>query len=306
MPSYNKCVNDVQQQAVRVLTGPTGSGKSALALMLARRHEAEIVSMDSMALYRGMDIGTAKPDTRAREEVPHHLVDVLDPWESANVAWWLDRAQQACAEIAQRGRRALLVGGTPLYLKAFLFGIFAGAPTDPDIRRRLEEEVLKIGSQALHEQMRDVDPTAAARIHPNDRRRVVRALEVWRSTGRPISAWQAQWQGPSVPIEIWCLSRPRAELYDRIDARVDAMFAVGLVEEVRGLLALPKPLSREAGQALGYKETIAHLRGEMDLEETVREVKTRSRNFAKRQLTWFRQLPGCSMLSAEEIRGREW
>src|SRR4051812_29034123 len=176
-----------------ILTGPTGSGKSALGVALAERLGAEIVSMDSMALYRGMDIGTAKPTAAERRRVPHHLIDVLDPWESASVAWWLERAAACCRAIEERGKRVLLVGGTPLYLKALLHGLFDGPGRDPAIRERLTREAETTGLQALHARLARVDPAAAARLHPNDLRRVIRALEVWEITGQPISARQRQW-----------------------------------------------------------------------------------------------------------------
>jgi tRNA dimethylallyltransferase len=284
-----------------VLTGPTGSGKTRLGVELAERLGAEIISMDSMALYRGMDIGTAKPGTDERRRVPHHLIDVLDAWESASVAWWLERAAASCREIESRDRRVLIVGGTPLYLKALLRGLFPGPPADAALRRRLTEEAEQAGSEALHARLAQVDPATAARLHPNDLRRVIRALEVWQLTGRPISAWQTQWSaarddGPRItdkPSPVIWLNPPRAELYARIDARVHAMIDAGLVDEVRSLVQLPRPLSREAAQSLGYKEMIDHLAGRLSLDETVARIQQRSRNFAKRQLTWFRHLPEC-------------
>src|SRR5215469_8182504 len=162
-----------------VLTGPTGSGKSQLALDLAERLDAEIISMDSMALYRRMDIGTAKPTAEERRRVPHHLLDVLEPWESASVAWWLERAGECCRDIRARGKRPLFVGGTPLYLKALLHGLFEGPPGDEAIRRRLTDEAAASGPLALHVRLAAVDPVSAARLHPNDMRRVIRALEIW-------------------------------------------------------------------------------------------------------------------------------
>jgi len=287
-----------------VLTGPTGSGKSALGLELAERLGAEIVAMDSMTLYRGMDIGTAKPTPEERRRVPHHLIDVLDPWESASVAWWLERAAECCRAIERRKKRSLIVGGTALYLKALRFGLFDGPPGDEALRHRLAEEAQQQGVVALHCRLAAVDPVTAQRLHPNDVRRVIRALEVWELTGRPLSAWQQQWNqpddlGPEGTANVLWLDLPRDELYARIDARVEAMVAGGLVEEVRALIQLPQPLSREAAQALGYKEMIEHLQGRATLAETVRRIQTRSRQFAKRQLTWFRHLPGCRPVSRE-------
>ena len=180
-----------------ILTGPTGCGKTQLSIDLAERLGAEIVSMDSMALYRGLDIAAAKPGTAERCRVPHHLLDVLDPWESASVAWWLEQAARCCADIRGRNRRPLFVGGTPLYLKALLYGLFDGPGADAAVRQRLEGEAAALGRPALHERLAGVDPVTAARLHPNDVRRVVRALEVWETTGRPISDWQRQWPIPA-------------------------------------------------------------------------------------------------------------
>ena len=282
-----------------VLTGPTGAGKSRLGVELAERMGAEIVSMDSMALYRNMDIGTAKASPEERARVRHHLIDVLEPWESASVAWWLERAAECCRDIERRGKSVLFVGGTPLYLKALLLGLFEGPPADSQLRRRLAEEARRDGVQVLHARLAKVDPASAARLHVNDVRRVIRALEVWELTGRPISAWQTQWReaGPRVetggsPRVLW-LDLPRPELYARIDVRVDQMLANGLVEEVKALSRLLKPLSREASQALGYKELLAYLNGHHSLEAAAERIRTRSRNYAKRQVTWFRHLPEC-------------
>lgn len=279
---------------VLILSGPTASGKTQLGLELAEHLGGEIVSVDSMALYRRMDIGTAKPTAAERERVRHHLVDVLEPWESASVAWWLAQAAAACQEIAQRGKRALLVGGTPLYLKAVVSGLFEGPPADDAIRQQLADELAALGPDGLHRKLVKVDPASAQRLHPNDTRRVIRALEVWQLTGKPLSAWQTQW--PQAPLPrphqaLW-LDPPRAELYAAIDKRVDAMFAAGLVEETRILLGLPNALGKEARQALGYKEVIDHLEGKLSEDEARIRVATRTRNFAKRQITWFRHLPG--------------
>jgi tRNA dimethylallyltransferase len=292
---------DEHPQAL-ILTGPTGSGKSQLALDLAERLDAEIVSMDSMALYRRMDIGTAKPTAEERRRVPHHLLDVLDPWQSSSVAWWLERAAECCRDIARRGRRPLFVGGTPLYLKVLLYGLFEGPTADEAIRRRLEAEANAAGAAVLHDRLAAVDPISASRLHPNDVRRIVRALEVWELTGRPISAWQTQWSDQlAAPARerCLCLDLPRPELYERIDARVERMIADGLLQEVQALRRLEQPLSREAAQALGYKEMFAYLDGDADWDETIRRIQTRSRQFARRQMSWFRHLPSCLPIRAE-------
>jgi tRNA dimethylallyltransferase len=294
-----------------VLTGPTASGKTRLGVEIAERLGAEIVSMDSMALYRDMDVGTAKPGPEEQRRVRHHLIDVLDPSESASVAWWLERAADCCRDIERRGRRVLFVGGTPLYLKALICGLFHGPPADPGLRQQLAAEAERLGPQALHARLARVDSVTASRLHPNDLRRVIRALEVWQLTGRPISDWQTQWRDtrgqfpprigtdhrPStahgqLPPVLW-LDLPRHQLYARIDTRVCAMIAAGLVEEVEALRRRPLPLSPEAAQALGYKEVIDYLEGRTTHEETVRRIQQRSRHFAKRQITWFRHLPHC-------------
>ena len=291
-----------------VLTGPTGSGKSAVALELAERLGCEIVAMDSMTLYRGMDVGTAKPTPAERARVPHHLIDVLDPWESGSVAWWLGRADEACQLIRTRGKRPLFVGGTPFYLKALTCGLFDAPPVDPRIRAGLEAEAAQTGPDALHRRLAEVDPPTAARLHPNDVRRVVRALEVFAATGRPISSFQQTWAAPETHTLIPCvmLDWPRDELYRRIDARVDAMLAAGWLDEVRRLAADPRGMGKEASQALGYRELRLHLNNGGDWAAAVTEIKTRTRQFAKRQLTWFRQMPGCDPVAANQPRLAEW
>jgi tRNA dimethylallyltransferase len=264
-----------------------------------------------MTVYRGMDIGTAKPTRAERERVPHHLIDVFDPWESLTVAWWLERAEAACREIVARGKRPLFVGGTPFYLKALLHGLFPGPPADEALRRALEVEAARDGNAALHTRLAAVDPKTAARLHPNDVRRVVRALEVHTLTGKPISDWQQTWDTPAFAekpeaappparIPAVMLELPREVLYERINRRVGAMLAAGWLDEVRRLRELPRPLSREARQALGYRELLAHLDGVgPGWEETVELIRTHTRQFAKRQLTWFRHLPRLATILAD-------
>ncbi|MBU4399549.1 MAG: tRNA (adenosine(37)-N6)-dimethylallyltransferase MiaA, partial [Planctomycetes bacterium] len=220
------------------LSGPTASGKSAVGVELARRIGAEIVSLDSMALYRGMDIGTAKPTDRQRRSVPHHLIDVIEPWEEYSLAMYVEASERIAAEIAGRGRRTLFVGGTPLYLKGLLRGIFRGPPADWQLRRRLADQSQEHGGDWLHRRLLEVDPASAARLHPNDSRRLIRALEVFEKTGRPISELQRQFEvgRPASECRVFVLDWPRAELHARIERRVEEMFVAGLVDEVRRLL----------------------------------------------------------------------
>ncbi len=234
--------DDLLRRALYV-TGPTASGKTAVGVALARALGAEVLALDSMTLYRGMDIGTAKPTVEERQGVPHHLIDVLDPWESASVAAYRAWAVAAVRQVEARGRLPLFVGGTPLYLKALLRGLFEGPSADREIRDALEREAERQGDAVLHARLAGIDPKAAARLHPNDRRRVIRALEVHAVTGRPLSDWQTEHDRPAIGVRVVALARPRPELHARIDRRVVRMFAEGLVEEVRALQAGPRPLA---------------------------------------------------------------
>jgi len=281
------------------LTGPTAGGKTAVGVELALRIGAEIVSLDSMALYRGMDVGTAKPTAEQRRAVRHHLIDVLEPHEDYSLAQYVAAAHRQIHQIKARGRAVLFVGGTPLYLKAMLRGIFQGPPADPEFRRKLQEQARCGEPGFLHRRLAEVDPVAAAKLHPNDTRRLIRALEVYHKTGRPISQLQQQFDSgrPAEACRVFVLDRSREELYARINDRVEAMFAAGLVEEVRGLLARERPPGRTAGQAVGYREVIEHLRGKRDLPETIDLVKTHTRQLAKRQWTWFRSLSECRFVA---------
>jgi tRNA dimethylallyltransferase len=292
------------------LTGPTAGGKTGVGVALARLLDAEIISLDSMALYRGMDIGTAKPSRGERLAVPHHLVDVLDCDQEFSLAQYVQAAQREAEAIRRRGREVLFVGGTPLYLKGLLRGIFHGPAADWEFRRRLEAEASQSPPGFLHRRLTEIDPAAAARLHPNDTRRLIRAIEVYQQTGQPISRWQQQFQlgQPAEDCRVFVLDWDRQELYARIDRRVEAMFAAGLVDEVRRLLDGPKPLSKTARQALGYREVIEYLEGERgkspfpppSLAQTVELVKVHTRQFAKRQWTWFRSLSECRRVPVSE------
>ncbi|MCC7087079.1 MAG: tRNA (adenosine(37)-N6)-dimethylallyltransferase MiaA [Pirellulales bacterium] len=291
------------------LTGPTAAGKTAVGIELAKRIDAEIVSLDSMAIYRRMNIGTAKPTAVERAAAPHHLIDLIEPAEEFSIAQYLAASEQAAVQIAQRGKQVLFVGGTALYLKALLRGLFSGPPADWKFRRELEELARIEGSNVLHERLRQVDPAAAAKLHANDVRRITRALEVHAATGKPISFYQQHF-GTSRRAEecrVFVLNWPREQLEQRMRRRVDAMFETGLVDEVRQFMGKggwrmgnETTFGRTARQAVGYREVIEYLRGERDLAATIELAKLRTRQFAKRQLTWFRGLCECRWIHVEE------
>jgi tRNA dimethylallyltransferase len=291
-------------QQCRFLAGPTACGKSETALALAERIDIEIVALDSMSLYRGMDIGTAKASPSMQQSVPHHLIDVIDPHQEYSVADYVSTAAVLCGEIVTRGKIPLFVGGTGLYLRAVLRGVFEGPAADWEFRRNLEREAASHTPDFLHRRLREVDPTSAERLHPNDQRRVIRALEVFHLTGQPLSQQQSERPLPpnERPQHVHWLSPPRDWLRQRIDARVLAMIDAGLVDEVRGLLSAQHPMSRTARQALGYKEIIDHLEGRATLDDAIETVQRRTRQFAKRQHTWFRNLEECT---AVEVTGCE-
>jgi tRNA dimethylallyltransferase len=283
------------------LTGVTATGKTRIALALAETLGAEIISLDSMAVYRGMDVGTAKPTPEQQAVVPHHLIDVVDPAEDFSVAQYLDTAYATIAEIQSRGREVLFVGGTPLYLKALLRGLFEGPPADWDLRKEIEAEVAEVGSEALHARLEQIDPVAASTIHPRDKRRLIRAIEVYRATGQPISHQQLQFDDgrEAEDCRVFVLRRPRPEQNARIDERVEEMLERGLVDEVRRLTTDGRLLGRTAGQAVGYHEVIEHLAGRLDWDAMVSRIKTRTRQFAKRQGVWFRSLSECRFVDIE-------
>ncbi|MGC3970755.1 MAG: tRNA (adenosine(37)-N6)-dimethylallyltransferase MiaA [Pirellulales bacterium] len=277
------------------LTGPTASGKTAVGIELARRLNAEIVAMDSMTVYRGLEIGTAKPTAEERAAAPHHLLDVVDPSTEFSQAEYAAAARTAVDDILARGKLPLLVGGTPLYLKTLLRGMYDGPPPDWNFRRRMETEADDAGPTYLQDRLAQVDPPAAAKLHANDRRRLIRALEVFELTGRPLSEQQREFEHPRRQAmgRVFLLDWPRAELFARIESRVDAMLAAGLVDETRQALAQPGGLGRTARQGLGYREVLDMLEGRLAPEDLADAIKTHTRQFAKRQGTWFRSLEEC-------------
>ncbi|MEO2019524.1 MAG: tRNA (adenosine(37)-N6)-dimethylallyltransferase MiaA [Fuerstiella sp.] len=277
------------------LAGPTAGGKTATALALAELLDAEIVSMDSMAIYRRMDIGTAKPTQSEQAQVPHHLVDIVEPHDDFSVSDYVQHAAQVTGDIVARGRTPLFVGGTGLYLRSMLRGVFEGPDADWDLRRELERQAEENGNDWLLEELRKVDAPTAARLHPNDVRRVIRAIEVHRITGQPLSCQHDHTPLPKdeQPAAVFWIHPPRAWLHDRVNRRVDVMMDQGLLDETRQLLANDPPPGRTARQALGYRELIEHLEEGVPLDAAVNQIKTGTRQFAKRQHTWFRNLEEC-------------
>ncbi|RPJ54946.1 MAG: tRNA (adenosine(37)-N6)-dimethylallyltransferase MiaA [Acidobacteria bacterium] len=272
------------------LAGPTGSGKSALAVEAALVLHGEIVNCDSMQLYRKLNIGTAKPTDQQRRLVPHHLYDLLEPDEVYSAGRYMQEARAVCRQIAGRGHTPLVVGGTGLYLRALLEGVFEGPGRTEELRRRLHRIAGQRGSAYLHRLLARRDPEAARRIQPADRIRLVRALEVFFATGSPISRLQpAREPFDEFSIVKIGLNLPRSELYARINRRVEEMFQSGLIEEVESLLRQDYSPDLKAFEALGYRAVVRFLKGEITLEEAVESTRRDTRRYAKRQMTWFRR-----------------
>ena len=280
---------------VLVVNGPTASGKTALAVELALRLDGEVVSADSMQIYRRMDIGTAKPTEEEKKGVPHHMLDVADPEEDFSVSRYVELASACVDDILARGKLPIVAGGTGLYIDSLLSGrTFATRAEDPALRQRLEQQYREQGGEAMLAELALHDPESAARLHPNDAKRIVRALEVFLSTGRTISehnAWTKTLPPRYRARTVTLAFRNRADMWERIDRRVDGMMEQGLVEEVRALLESGVPARCTAMQAIGYKEMAAALRGDGDVERAADEIRLRSRQYAKRQLSWFRRNP---------------
>jgi len=293
--------------------GPTASGKTALAMEWADRLNGEIISVDSALVYRGLDIGAAKPDAAMRAAVPHHLIDVRDPWQTFSAAEFAQAARAAAREIAARGRLPILAGGTGLYFQALLQGLAPMPPADPALRAQLAAEAAQVGWPALHAQLAHVDAEAAARIKPTDPQRIQRALEVFRLSGQPITHWQRQPGSDRLPMRVLKLAiapPERAVLHGRIQARFDAMLAEGFLDEVRALRALPQmqavaaPLDLPAVRAVGYRQAWEHLDGLIDAAGFRERAIQATRQLAKRQLTWLRGQPDLRWFDPAADQGR--
>ncbi len=280
-----------QRACCWVLTGPTASGKTSLSIRLAKAFQCEIICMDSMQIYRGMDIGTAKPTREEMEDIPHHMLDVAGPGENYSVAQYQQAAEKVAHDILDRGRQPLFVGGTGLYLRALRHPMGMGqVAADDALRETLQQEAdAPGGREALHHRLALVDPDTAERLPVNDVRRVIRALEVYQLTGVPFSKQPQAEEEAKFRYRVATLTMERSLLYGRIEQRVDAMLAQGLLDEIKGLLEAGVPADAQAMKAIGYKELIPALRGEIPLDEAVSALKQNTRHYAKRQLTWMRR-----------------
>jgi tRNA dimethylallyltransferase len=272
---------------------------------LARRLNAEIVNADSMQVYRHMDIGTAKPSIEERAAVPHHLIDIVDPDQPFDAAAYAEAASRVISRLHQDGKTPLVVGGTGLYMKVLVHGICEAVPTNETIRFELVREEADKGLASLHAELSRVDPVLAGRIHPNDRQRTLRALEVYRASGRPLSEWQDRhrFEKPLYPAVKIFLSRDREELYARIDRRVEIMMEAGFLAEVEQLLRMGYGPDLKPMQSLGYRQLVQHLSGELSLDEAIEQIKRETRRYAKRQMTWFRGDPEFRWFDAENEEG---
>jgi len=274
-----------------IVLGPTAVGKSEVALHLAKSLNGEIVNADSQQVYRLMDIGTGKPSKADRERIRHHLVDIVAPNEEFNAALFRRLATESIRQIHARGRNVIVCGGTGLYLKALTRGLFEGPGQDPEVRQALEQEITANGVASLYQRLERIDPTVGSSIHPNDRQRIVRALEVYRLTGRPLSEWQKEHGFQENPFAIFKIGllRERAELYNFINLRCERMIEEGLLEEIRGLVERGFDLDLKPLRSVGYRQMGQVLRGTESMNDAIEEMKQETRHLAKRQLTWFRR-----------------
>ena len=286
-----------------VLAGPTGVGKTGLSLTLAERFGAHLVNADSLQVYRKLDIGTAKPTADEQARAPHHLIDVVEPDQDFDAAAYLNLARPLIRDLDGAGIPVVVVGGTGLYLRSLLQGLFEGPGRDPAVRDRLKEEARTLGREALHARLATVDPVTAGRLHPRDLFRVVRALEVHEATGRPISEFQAEHglREDQYQTLFYCLNLPRELLYQRIEKRAGEMFKKGLLEEVAGLLDQGYSPELKPLKSIGYKQAVQHLAGRLTRDEALADTIKQTRRLAKRQLTWYRAQPGLRWVSPESV-----
>jgi tRNA dimethylallyltransferase len=297
-----------RQPSVVTVVGPTGVGKTSVGIRVARALGGEIVSADSRQIYRGMDVGTAKPTSEELAACRHHLIDIVEPSESYDAARYAADAEAVIVALKGTGTEPVVVGGTGFYIESLFRGLFDGPGRDDEVRRKLSVRLDTEGATALHAELRELDPETAGRLHPNDGARIVRALEVYVSTGTPLSVWhESARRPPSFPARYFGLTMRREDLYARIDARVDAMMRNGLLHEVRTLVESGRLTSgMPAASAVGYRELLALLAGRGDdLEGAVEDIKRNTRRYAKRQLTWFSSIENLTWLNLSEMSREE-
>ena len=288
---------------IPVICGPTASGKSELALSVCKEISGELVSCDSMQIYKGMDIGTAKASREEQREIPHHMIDIVDPAEEYNVSLFQKDAYRCIEMILQKRKIPVLCGGTGQYIQSLTLGLeFVAADENPEIKKKLEDEADRSGIGNLYERLIKIDPEAAKKIHPNNRKRVIRALEIFELTGIPMSCHNdiSRKTGPRFPFQIFMLDKNREELYQRINSRVDRMLEAGLLAEVRDLYLRHIGTSPTASQGIGYKELFSYYKKEITLETAIEQIKIRSRHYAKRQITWFSHMDGVMKISSDD------
>ncbi len=295
---------DLSKPKVIVIAGPTASGKSHVALKIAKEMEGEIVNADSMQVYKYMDIGTAKATEAERREVPHHLLDVVAPDEPFNAAMYRSLALPVIEDIAKRGKTCLVVGGTGLYIKALVGGLFSCPPSDTGLRASLIKEWEELGPEGFHQKLASIDPESASKIHPHDKVRVTRAMEIYLLTGRKASelAQEHAFKDKRVEALKLCLDLPRGTLYERINKRTDAMVEAGLLDETKRLLEMGYSADLKPMKAIGYKHMVEHIKGITTLDEAIAKIKRDTRRYAKRQLTWFRADPEYQWVSPMDVR----
>jgi tRNA dimethylallyltransferase len=293
-----------KSQPLVVICGPTATGKTEAGVHVAERLKCEIISADSMLVYRGMDIGTAKPTPAEMRGIPHHLIDIVEPDQEYNAALFQEQARTAIADIMKKNRLPVIVGGTGLYIRAVIDNYdFSGARGSDLYRKDLLKEAEEQGSVKLHGRLREIDPEAASKLHPNDTRRIIRALEVYKYTGSPISSFHKidQNGAPIYNLLMFGLILERNKLYNKIEQRVDYMIQAGLVEEVQGLLNRGFSPELSSMRGLGYKEIVEYLKGELSLDQAVDILKRNTRRFAKRQMTWFRRDKRIRWLDPDQV-----
>jgi len=303
LSANSNSINEALSRKIPFIVGPTAVGKTATAIELAKQLNGEIISVDSRQVYRGLDVGTAKPTLRQQQEIPHHLVDILDLDEQISAGAYRNLALKTVSEIQSRGRLPIFVGGSGLYVNAVLKGIFQESTTNPEIRREIRQELQEKGVVALYNQLLEIDPDTVLKIHINDVKRITRALEIYRITGQPPSEhYRAQLTNPPFPYQIFVLTMERELLYRRINARVDEMIASGLVTEVQLLIQRGLRQNLDLLMTLGYREVVQYLDGNCSFSEMVENIKRNTRRYAKRQLTWFRnQYPEAVWIDVTEF-----